>query len=584
MIPAANDVPHHLEMPELGTHQFAENLDSSTVSVPTDCCKPNKPSWPRKIHIVLAGIICTFNTNLGSSMPSGALVAISQKFSITNSLLLVLLNSIYMAGYVLGPLLFGPMSEYLGRRPVLIGTFIGYLIFMACCSVAPNYTALVVFRLLCGISASAPHSIVGGLYSDIFDNPSHRGTAMSLYMSAANVGPLLGPLISGFSSQISWRWPFLLAVLIALPGLPLVLLMPETYAPVLYDNAVRKHRKQGAAVASNQRSTSPRRALDPREVFVRPAKLICTEPILLFTSLYIALAYAIMYLTFQAYYIIYQEHYGLSPGIAGLAYVPILIGVTVAFTLGLVYTWWHDKACAAGKSWTQQEVYRRLPIACFAAPCLVTSSFWIGWTAWPGATAPIVPMIGGLFFGLGSQLVYIAMINYITDIYRERSASAHAAASVTRSVGAVLLPLAARPMYRDLGIHWAPSLLGLLSFVIGIIPFLLVRYGDKSLANQTLQASPWPMLLRSDTSGPSHHVRRQVQLLSPSVTVLAILGAIAGVVTPLGLGEKLISLREQGGTFEYSRDITAKATSTASAPTIPGAVGFPVHTRVMSWK
>lgn len=263
---------------------------------------------PRKIHIVLAGITCTFNTNLGSSMPSGALVAIAKQFAITNSLHFVLLNSIYMSGYVLGPLLFGPMSEYLGRRPVLISTFVGYLIFMAACSVAPSYTALVIFRLLCGICASAPHSVIGGLYSDIFDNPSHRGTAMSLYMSATNVGPLMGPLISGFSSQISWRWPFLLAVFIALPGLPLVLLMPETFAPVLYRRAVRRDKREGGAASTADVALNDR-VLDPRKVFVRPAKLITTEPILLFTALYIALAYAIMYLTFQAYPIIYQGQF-----------------------------------------------------------------------------------------------------------------------------------------------------------------------------------------------------------------------------------------------------------------------------------
>lgn len=241
-------------------------------------------------------------------MPSGALVAISEQFKVTNSLHLVLLNSIYMAGYVLGPLLFGPLSEYIGRRPVLIGTFLGYLIFMAACSAAPSFAALVVFRLLCGINASAPTTVLGGLYSDIFDNPSHRGTAMSLYMSVTTIGPLVGPVISGFSSQISWRWPFLLAVLIAVPGLPLVLLLPETFAPVLRQKSLRRCKKEGL-LADDEMIASNKRALDPRKIFIRPAKLITTEPILLFTALYMALAYAIMYLTFQAYPIIFQGKY-----------------------------------------------------------------------------------------------------------------------------------------------------------------------------------------------------------------------------------------------------------------------------------
>ncbi|KJZ73806.1 hypothetical protein HIM_06699 [Hirsutella minnesotensis 3608] len=76
----------------------------------------------------------------------------------------------------------------------------------------------------------------------------------------------------------------------------------------------------------------------------------------------------------------------------------------------------------------------------------------------------------------------------------------------------------------------------------------------RSLASRTVQASLWPMLLRADTSNPSHHFHRRIQLLSYSVTVLAILGGVAGVVTPLGLGEELTSLRERSGTFAYTQD------------------------------
>lgn len=53
----------------------------------------------RKLHIVIAGFTCTFNGNLGSSMPSGALNAISAEFGVTNRVHLILLNSLFMVGY-----------------------------------------------------------------------------------------------------------------------------------------------------------------------------------------------------------------------------------------------------------------------------------------------------------------------------------------------------------------------------------------------------------------------------------------------------------------------------------------------------
>lgn len=256
-------------------------------------------------------------------MPSGALDAISAHFGVTDRIHLILLNSLFMVGYVIGPLVFAPLSEYIGRRPVLIGTFLGYLIFMLACSGAPNYPALLVFRLLCGINAAAPTSVLGGLYADTFDNPSVRGNAIALYMTVTTIGPLIGPIISGFSSQMSWRWPFWIAGMIAALGLPIVLALPETYAPVLHNRAVkrtRRLRKPGAAVESGQQLEL--KPFEVQKIFLRPITLLVTEPILFCTSAYLTLAYAIFYLLFQAYPVIFQDFYELTPAVAGLAFIP----------------------------------------------------------------------------------------------------------------------------------------------------------------------------------------------------------------------------------------------------------------------
>lgn len=114
---------------------------------------------------------------------------------------------------------------------------------------------------------------------------------------------------------------------------------------------------------------------------------------------------------------------------------------------------------------------------------MVIGLFWLGWTSWK-TYSPIVPSLGGLFFGIGFQLIFMSMLNFITDVFRQGSASAHAAASCIRSAAAILVPLAADSMYRNLGIHWASSLLGFLSLAIGIIPFVFIFFG-KRLLNRT---------------------------------------------------------------------------------------------------
>ncbi|KAK7425352.1 hypothetical protein QQZ08_008138 [Neonectria magnoliae] len=460
----------------VGTSLNSDLSDESSWS-DNEAPDPTKFSKWRKIHIVIAGFTCTFNGNLGSSMPSGALDAMSDQFGVTNRTHLVMLNSLYMVGYVLGPLLFAPLSEYIGRRPVLIGTFLGYIVFILACSAAPTYGVLLLFRLLCGVNAAAPTSVIGGLYADIIDDPSVRGNALAFYMTVTTMGPALGPIISGFSSSMGWRWPFWIAALITVPGLPFVLALPETYGPVLHNKAVRKNNKKRRGVGSD--SQQPLHPFDVRKIFLRPVTLLFTEPILAATSAYLTLVYAIMYLMFQAYPIVFQGFYGLSPSMASLAYIPMCVGIIVTFVVFLLFTWYHDREAAAGKAWAKHEIYRRLPLACIASPCMVIALFWLGWTVWE-SVPPVVPMLGaGFFFCLGLQLLFMGMINYLTDIFRQSSASAHAAASWTRSTGAILLPLAAEPMYRNLGLHWAPSVLGFLALAMGVIPFVFIRYGDR---------------------------------------------------------------------------------------------------------
>ncbi|KPM43193.1 putative transporter [Neonectria ditissima] len=411
-----------------------------------------------------ARLVCSFNGSLGTSMPSGAYEAFSEHFSVSDDIHLTLLNSLNMAGFVLGPLLFGPLSEYVGRRPVLVVSFVGYVAFMLACSGAPSYGSLLVFRLLCGINGAAPLTVVGGLCADILDDPSQRGAAIAVYMAMNSLAGLVGPIISGVVSPHSWRWPFWAAAIVAAPGIPLVLTLPETYGPVLHNKRIRERAKNGQCVEGDE--------------------LTETHP----------------FDTFMAFL--------QRPQVWHIFQV-IVVGVIIALCGFFVYTRWYDQSVKAGKPWAQREIYRRLPIACLASPwfvfqsfykvsnlilkslSMVVSLFWLGWTSWK-SISPVVTSLGGIFFGIGFQLIFMSMLNYITDVFRQRSASAHAGASCIRSVGAVVIPLSAGPMFSRLGIHWASSLLGFLALIMGVIPFVFIGYaaliveGESDLKNHSL--------------------------------------------------------------------------------------------------
>lgn len=67
---------------------------------------------------------------------------------------------------------------------------------------------------------------------------------------------------------------------------------------------------------------------------------------------------------------------------------------------------------------------------------------------------------------------------YLVDAFTIYAASALAATTVTRSVMAAVLPLAAPKMYAALGIGWGNSLLAFLALACIPVPFLLLTYGE----------------------------------------------------------------------------------------------------------
>lgn len=252
---------------------------------------------------------------MGSSLPSGAVDWIADYFSVENRTQLVLLNSLFLVGYSIGPLFFGPMSEYAGRSRVLLVAYVVAALFTMACALSPTFPALLVFRLLSGLVAAAPNAIVGGLYADIYDDPVHRGRVLAYFMAATTIAPPLGPIISGFSAVVSWRLTFWIGLALIGVGLPAVVLLPETYVPVirrrLRQRQARRIKAEGPADMVDMPVLSKTETISGnlQTIFARPFIMMVREPVVLFTSLYLALVYSILYLFFQAYPIIFAGTY-----------------------------------------------------------------------------------------------------------------------------------------------------------------------------------------------------------------------------------------------------------------------------------
>jgi len=75
------------------------------------CSWADVPPQKRKAWVVLTGMAVVLNSTLGSALPSGASSFMAEDFQLLDAQQLTLPMTCYLIGYILGPVVFGPLSE-----------------------------------------------------------------------------------------------------------------------------------------------------------------------------------------------------------------------------------------------------------------------------------------------------------------------------------------------------------------------------------------------------------------------------------------------------------------------------------------
>ncbi|KAH8659113.1 major facilitator superfamily transporter multidrug resistance [Tricladium varicosporioides] len=439
---------------------------------------PEKRKW---ILIALLGAI-TFISPLASSMFAPGVLFMNQTFHNTSTILSSLTVSIFVLGYVIGPLLLAPLSEIYGRRFVLTGANAFFAVWQIGCALAPNLSALIVFRFLAGIGGSGCLTIGGGVIADIF-HPDRRGLATSLYSLGPLFGPVVGPICGGFIAQrIGWRWVFwILLIAGASVTCGIELLNRETNPRVLIHRKVKKLSKElnrddlVSCYDTNGPAHSSSHIL--LNGMIRPLKMLFLSPIIFLMSLYMAVVYGLLYLLFTTITEVFITTYHWQPELCGLAY----IGLGIGFFAGLVVVGKISDPTVVRMTKANGGVFEpemRLPACIFFAFFIPISFFWYGWAA-EKAVHWIIPIIGLIPFGFGMMGIFIPIQTYTIDSFPSFAASGVAALTVSRSLFGAFLPLAGPAMYDALGYGWGNSVLGFIAIGLIPAPMLIYKYGGK---------------------------------------------------------------------------------------------------------
>ncbi|KAK9470496.1 major facilitator superfamily domain-containing protein [Dipodascopsis tothii] len=446
---------------------------------PGDPDDPRNWSAARKRTVVASVILLLFSSTFASSISTGFAGAVMAEFGVPD-VAVTLMVTFFLVGYVVGPLAWAPLSEHFGRQYVLLVSAGLFVLFTIGCALAPSMPLLVAFRFLQGLAATSPIAVSGGLFSDIYQDPTVRGRAVAFFTGSTVIGSIFGPAVSGYASSaphLGWRWTFwALAIASGVCYVFMAAVLRETFRPVLLMRRAARMRAAGANVVAPFELEDRSLATVCSVVLTRPFRMLVHEPIVIALCVYMGFIYGILYLFFSAYPIIFGDLRGMAPGPAGLMLFPIGAGTTLVTVAHLAY----DVYVARREARTGVRVSmerRRLPPTCVCAFCVPLSLFWLAWTSDPAVPFQAC-MMAGLPFGMGFTSIFIGFLNYGTDCYRIYAASALGIMSVTRSLVAAMFPLFARGMYERLGVQWASSLLGFLALALGPLPVVFLWKGQ----------------------------------------------------------------------------------------------------------
>ncbi|KAL6229186.1 hypothetical protein BDW75DRAFT_250016 [Aspergillus navahoensis] len=425
-------------------------------------------SLARKVTITCVAAFACFIVSFTSSAYAGSMTGIIVEFDIGREVATIGL-SLFVFGFSVGPLIWAPMSESVGRQAPFLISSLALTVLSAGCAGAQNIETLLILRFF------------GGVIADMF-SARQRGLALLLFASAPYLGPCLGPIVGGYlDMKAGWRWvEGFLSAAAALAWLLMLLLVPETYAPVILRRRASrlslltgKHYKSKLDIEIG-RPASIVRGL--KTVFIRPWVLLLREPIILLLTIYAALIYGTLYMLFEALPIVYQEHRGWNQGVGSLPFIGVMIGVLCGVIYSLYDNKRYIKLTVQNTNGAPPPPEARLPPCMVASIAIPTSLFWFAWTNsssihWLASTASLLP------FGFGLLLVYIGIVNYLIDAYTLYSASLMAGMALLQFMYGAAFPLFSNSMYTKLGIHWASCIPAFLSVLCMPLPFLIYRYG-----------------------------------------------------------------------------------------------------------
>jgi DHA1 family bicyclomycin/chloramphenicol resistance-like MFS transporter len=140
----------------------------------------------------------------------------------------------YMLPFAFASLVHGPLSDAVGRRPVMIWGMALYTVGSVACTLAPNYLSLIAARVLQGATAGVGVVIGRAVIRDLYEG-ARAQRLMSTTTMIFSIAPAVAPIVGGWAHMaFGWRAVFAFMVLCGLVfAFSAWWKLPETLPPAL---------------------------------------------------------------------------------------------------------------------------------------------------------------------------------------------------------------------------------------------------------------------------------------------------------------------------------------------------------------
>ena len=136
--------------------------------------------------------------------------------------------SAFFVMYSLGMLIWGPLSDRYGRKPILLTGLVIYVVGSGICSVTTSVTALIAFRALQALGGSAAGAVSSAVVKDTFSGRK-RESVLAIVQSMTMLSPAVAPMFGAMLLSVtSWRGVFWTLTAIGVLALLGGLLLEET--------------------------------------------------------------------------------------------------------------------------------------------------------------------------------------------------------------------------------------------------------------------------------------------------------------------------------------------------------------------